>query len=78
MSHAQEVVDDLKPLVASRKINRRDIHHSLELALRMVSKEVQGWDNARWSSVESELVLINAVLLDEFRKALDEIRAVGV
>jgi hypothetical protein len=73
---AEEVVDDLEPLLALRIIYARYILARLELALRVVAKEGKDRDNGRGRDVERELILEHRELLHEFRKALREVCAV--
>lgn len=76
MSHAQEIVHDLESLVPGREIDGSYIHYGLELTLGVVAKEGQERNDAGRCSVQGELVLEYAVLLDEFGEALNQVGAI--
>ncbi len=78
MLHAEEMVNNFESFLAFRIVGSADVHDALELALRVVSKESENGKDARRSSVERQFIFENRELLDEFGKALCEIRAVSV
>lgn len=73
MSHAQQVVYDLKSLVTSGKVNSCYVHYGLELTLSVVAEEGHERDDAGRCGVQGEFVPKYAVLLDEFGKALNKV-----
>lgn len=76
--HAEQVVDNLEPLVSLREVHAADVHAGLVLALRVITEEGEHGDNGGRGNVEGKLVLEHRELLDVLREALDEVGAVGV
>lgn len=76
--NTQQIIHDLKPLIPLRKVDSRDVHDALELALRVVAQEGEDLNDARRRGVQHELVLQNGELLDVLREALEEVCAVRV
>jgi hypothetical protein len=72
------VIHDLEPLLSLGEINAANIHDLLELALRMVAQEGQDRDDRRRRDVQSQFVLENRELLDEFGQTLGKIGTVCV
>ena len=72
------MVHDLKPLVAFGKVDARDVHDTLVLALGVVAEEREHGDDARGADVERKFILEHRELLDVFGETLDEVGAVGV
>jgi hypothetical protein len=57
MLNAQQVVNHLEALLSFWEIDGGDIHDTFKLTLRMISKESQDRDDARWGDVQSEFIL---------------------
>jgi len=68
---AQQMVYHLKPLLPLWVIHTTNVHDALELALRVISKESENRDHGRRRDVESQFILQDRELLDEFGEALD-------
>lgn len=49
------------------------VHNRFKLTLRMVAEEGENGDDGGRSNVESEFILENGELLDEFRETLGEV-----
>lgn len=75
---AQQVIHDLEPVLALRVVDAADILAAFELALGVVAEEGKDGDDAGRANVQGEFILENGELLDVFREALDEIRAIVV
>jgi len=78
LGEAEEVIHDLKPLVALRVVSTTDINATLELALRVVPQEDENGNNCARGNMEREFVLINRELLNKFGKALHKVGSVCV
>jgi hypothetical protein len=65
------MVYHLKPLLPLWVIHTTNVHDALELALRVISKESENRDHGRRRDVESQFILQDRELLDEFGEALD-------
>ena len=74
----QKVVHDFETLIPLREVDTADIHTSLVLTLGVVTKESEDGDNGGGCDIESQLVLKHGELLDEFRQALHDVRAILV
>lgn len=73
MLDSQQVVDDFEAFLAFWKVDGGDVDDTLELALGMISKESQDWDDGRGGDVQGELILQYGELLYEFWETLHEI-----
>ena len=76
--HAKEVVHNLEALVPLREVDGGDVHDALELALRVVPEEGENLDDGGRRDVDGELVLEDGELLDVFREALSDVRAISM
>ena len=65
---AQQIINHLKPLIPLREIHSRNVHNTLVLTLRMVTKESQDGNDARGTNLEGKFILEDRELLDESRK----------
>lgn len=75
MLDAQQMVHHFKPLIPLREVNGGDIHHALELALRVITQEGEDGKNSRGSGIERQFVLEHGELLDELGQTLNEVRS---
>lgn len=57
MLNAQQVVNHLEAFLSLWEIDGGDVHSTFELTLRVISKESQDGDDARWGDVQGELIL---------------------
>lgn len=74
MPDAEHVVDNLEALVALGEVDGRNVHDTLELALRVITEEGENRDDRGGPDVERKFVLEDGELLDELGQALEEVR----
>ena len=72
------MVNNFETLLLVREVDAADVHKLLELTLPMVTEEREDREDSRRRNVKGELVFQNGELLNEFRKTLDQIRAIFV
>jgi len=75
---AQQMVNDFKAFLAFGIVYTADVHDTLKLTLTVVSEKSENGDDSRGGDVESELVIEDRELLDEFWETLGEVGGVGV
>jgi len=73
LRNAEQVINNFESLVPVGVICTADVHAAFKLTLRVISQECEHRDDTRRRDVESEFVLENGELLDEFRQTLHEI-----
>ena len=78
MGKAEEVIHNLKPLVALRVVGTADINTAFKLALRVVPQEGKNGDDRARSSIEREFVLVDRKLLNKPGKTLHKVGSVCV
>lgn len=78
LGNTEQVVHNLESLVPVGVICTTDVHAAFKLTLRVVSQERKHRNDTRRGDVESEFVLENGELLDEFGQTLHEISAIGM
>jgi len=72
------MIHDLKPLVSARIIGTGNVDELLELAVGVISQELKRRYKRRGCNIERELIPDYRDLLNEFREAGEEVRAIGV
>ena len=74
----QQMVDDFEAFLAFGVVCTTDIHDTLELALAVVTEKSENGDDSGGGDVESELVVEDGELMNEFWETLGEVGGVGV
>lgn len=74
----QQMVDDFEAFLAFGVVCTTDIHDTLELALAVVTEKSENGDDSGGGDVESELVVEDGKLMNEFWETLGEVGGVGV
>lgn len=75
---AEQMVHHLEPFLALRVVHSANVHNTLELTLRVITKEREDWDDARRRNVERQFVLEYRELLNELGETLYEVGTVGM
>lgn len=74
----QQMVDNFEAFLAFGVVCTTDIHDTLELALAVVTEKSENGDDSGGGDVESELVVEDGKLMNEFWETLGEVGGVGV
>lgn len=74
----QQMVDNFEAFLTFGVVCTTDIHDTLELALAVVTEKSENGDDSGGGDVESELVVEDGELMNEFWETLGEVGGVGV
>ena len=78
MLEAEQMIHHFEPFVPLGIINATDVNDSFELALGVIAEEGQDLHDGRGCNVNCEFILDHGKLLNVFRKALEEVRAINM